>query len=848
MSNTRLVDQVFNDALDVPANEREQFVKDRCKEDTELAKKVLALLAYTERPESEVEARFDTIRNRLWRDVVSRDAEQKEDLSGSQVGSWSVEKLVARGGLATVYQAIRSDGAFHQQVALKVLRRGLDTEDLIGRFHTEREILSALKHTGIAKILDGGALEDGRPFLVLEFVDGLPITEYCKERNLDIRTRIQLVIDVARAIGHAHRQLVVHRDIKPSNILVASNGKVSVLDFGIAKLLDPMAFPSVTPVTRTGVAMLTPAYASPEQHAAGPITTASDIYQLGLILYELLSGQMPFSGKGNKGDITLPAPSQAIENGELKRRVQGDLDAIVHKAAHTDADQRYQSTNELIAELERYLGGMPILARPDSRIYRLSKLNKRKPWLLPLVAIAAIAMISYVVTLSMYSTRLAKQRQLAVATQEFMVDLFKAPDPFAPADAQSGSNITVVDALELGYKRVRNELDDQPELQASLLNAISEVYASLDKSEIAIELRQESLQIERSLYGERSPQAVASMLALGSLYSAKGDREKAAEYLDKQLLIATEIFDKSDPRLGLSQIASGYEANQLGEHEQSMALINSGIEKLLPEKTKYATKIISALISVGEQQGMESTEGMMTSIIKAQTLADEVLGENSLQSAMVRVRKASTMTRLGDFEGSERNFLAAIPVLEKQLGNEHSLTLSAINNLGYLYNHNGELAKAEQIFLDLLDRQIAKNGLLHRTVGDTYQNLAGAITYQGRYDESLPLHRKAYDVYKNIFDDKHYIIAFPLLSITYAELQQGNGPAAETSAREALSRFEATVPDSFLEGVARCLVGLSLEEQGRIEEGNELVTASHEIMTIESLPDPYPELCRMTGQ
>jgi len=203
------------------------------------------------------------------------------------------------------------------------------------------------------------------------------------------------------------------------------------------------------------------------------------------------------------------------------------------------------------------------------------------------------------------------------------------------------------------------------------------------------------------------------------------------------------------------------------------------------------------------------------------------------------------MTRLGDFEGSERNFLMAIPVLEKQLGDNHSLTLNAINNLGYLYNHNGELARAEEIYRDLLQRQIAKNGPVHRSVGDTYQNLAGAITYQERYDESLPLHRKAYEIYKTVFDDKHYMIAFPLLSMTYVELKRGNGAAAETTAREALSRFEATIPGSFLEGVAVCLVGLSLEEQGRAKEGLELVLTSHGMMTRDVLPAPYPELCRL---
>jgi len=847
MSKAQLVDRLFTKALNVPANEWEKFVKERSDGDEKLAARVLSLLKLSERPEGVIEERFGAMRNRLWQDMLSHNSAHREDLSGSLVGSWSIEKLIARGGLATVYQAQRDDGVYHQQVALKVLRRGLDTDDLVSRFHAEREILSSLEHPGIAKILDGGALDDGRPFLVLEYVDGLPITEHCEQKQLDIRARVQLLIDVTRAIGHAHRRLVVHRDIKPSNILVTDRGKASVLDFGIAKLLDPMALPTGTPVTRTGMSMLTPAYASPEQHAGKTITTASDIYQLGLILYELLSGERPFAGEGNKGTTTLPAPSQAIGESGLRRRVQGDLDAIVHKAAHVDADLRYASTDELIADLNRYLDGLPILARPDSWRYRLGKLNKRKPWLLPLVAIAVIAIGTYVVTLSVYSTRLAKQQQLTVATQEFLIDLFKAPDPFAPADAERGSSITVVDALKIGYQRVRDELQDQPELRASLLSAISEVYATLDANEIATELREEALKIEIESYGEYSPQAVASMRALGSLYSGSGDRDKAGEYLDKQLLIARNIFDANSPELGLSQIAAGFEAMQKGNYEKSQALLLSGVEKLRPEKARYAVKIISALIASTEQQGMESEEQALAAIAEAQEIVSVTFGKTSLQAASVRVRTASMMTRLGDYEGSESNFQAAIPVLETQLGKDHSVTLSAMNNLGYLYAVSGEQAKAEQMYRELLERQLVKNGLLHRFVGDSYQNLAGSITKQGRYDESVPLHRKAYEVYKSIFDDNHYMIAFPLLSITYAELQLGHGPEAELTAREALSRFEATVPGSFLEGVAQCLVGLSLEMQGNINKGNAMVFASHELMKKGSIPDPYPELCRLTG-
>jgi len=850
MTDARTIDRIFSDALTVAADKRDELLKGRCGDDQELYAKVLALLQASDQPEGAIEDRFDAIRERLWQSMLAGDLDNEEDLSGSLVGPWSVGKRIARGGLATVYQAQRSDGTYHQRVALKVLRRGLDTDDLVTRFRAERQILSSLEHPGIARILDGGALNDGRPYLVLEFVDGLKITDYCEQNELGIRARIRLMIDVSRAIHHAHQHLVVHRDIKPSNILVTSEGHVSLLDFGIAKLLDPMALPTVSPLTRTGVSMLTPAYASPEQYTGKPITTASDIYQLGLVLYELLTGTNPFvDGYDPKhGFSDLPAPSNHLKSDNQRRQVKGDLDAIVRKAAHTDAERRYASADELVADLERYLDGLPVRARPDTLVYRLSKLNERKPWLLPLTGIATIAIASYVITLSLYSERLATEQQLATETQAFLINLFKSPDPFAPADADRGTEITVVEALDIGQNRVRTELATQPELQATLFSAIADVYSSLDKTNQSIALHEEALALERDLYGNRSAEVVASLRSLGNLYSASGDVDKGTRLTNEQLAIAYEIFNNDDPELGLSEIASGTLANFRGDLATRQKLLKQGIDRLRPAADEYARELINALIVLDEGYGQESRRQATAVANEALAIAIRVYGRDSLQVASARIRIGSTMSIFGSYEESERNFLTAIPVLEANLGENHSITLSALNNLGYLYHRRGDLVKAEQVHRRLLRRQIANNGEVHRATADSYQNLAGAITRQGRYEESLPLHWKAHEIYKQVLNDDNYLIAFPLLSITYVELMRENGELAEQSAREALERLRATVPATFLEGVALCLVGLSLEQQGDMDEGPKMVADSHELLALGNPPEPYPELCRVPGE
>lgn len=473
----------------------------------------------------------------------------------------------------------------------------------------------------------------------------------------------------------------------------------------------------------------------------------------------------------------------------------------------------------------------------------LGKLVKRRPWLVPVVAIVTIGIAAYITTLTIYSQRLAKEEALAAASQQFMVDLFRSADPFAPADAERGRALTVVEALRIGQDRISNELTRQPELRASLLGTISDVYTSLDLPDEALQLRRDALELEKELYGESSPQVVASMRSLGSLM-ATGD-EQARELLEKQLAMARSVYPANDPEIGLSEIALGLYLNQAGDVTDSKDMLLDGVDKLDPTNPDHARRMITALIASAEYYGMESLEEALEAVHRASGIADQAFGADSLQAALVQVRLASTMTSYRQYEDSEKSFLTAIPVLERKLGQDHSSTMSALNNLGYLYSFKGDDARAEEIHRSLLERNIAKHGPVHRAVADSYQNLASAIYEQGRFDESIPLHRSAYTIYREIFNNQHHIIAFPLLSIAKVELERGNSRAAEIASREALTRFSSTAPGTFLEGVARCMIGLSLEQRGRADEGGAMVESSHLLMATGNIPDPYPELCRL---
>jgi len=837
----QLVDKIYAHALGLDDDERDAYLGETCTDD-DMRGEVIALVnAAMTSPES-FDSDLAAIRDRLWADVVSDKEPAGEDLDGERIDHWRIGKRLARGGLATVYIAHRDDGEFDQTVAFKVLRRGLDTDDVVARFRAERQILSALDHPAISKILDGGALPDGRPYLVLEYIDGEPITAWCARHKTGIEDRVRLIIDVLQALQHAHRHTVVHRDIKPSNILVSSEGNVALLDFGIAKLLDPSAVPGSSTLTRTGVSLLTPGYGSPEQHAGEAVTTASDIYQTGLVLYELLSGKRPDFAKDRTGPV---APSREVNDKSEQGQVRGDLDAIVQTAMHADPARRYGSPSEMIADLERYLDGRPVFAQPDTLGYRLRKLTKRRPWLLPAVTVLVLGVATYVVTLTTYSNQVLREQQRAEATQEFLVDLLGSANPFTPADSERGRNITVVEALEIGRGRLESELGDQPELKADLLDSIARVYASLDQTVDAIETGEQALALNRELYGEGSEPVLKTQRLLARRYDSAGNYDTAASYYAQQLDAARLLYPAGRPELGEAEVYAGHYMKRQGDTDEGVELLLSGIDRLRAQPDNFAETFIWAITAVVHDAGtsiVDREEGLLE---EALAVAERVYGEGSVYAGSVRLVIGRDALYAGDKARSDENYARALEIYEQKLGPLHGDTIAAKQDYAVQLNVTGVHADAELVFRELSELLIEINGEQHRNVADVFQNLATTITYQGRYDESIPLHRRAYEIYKAELEG-HYIIAFPLLSIASIEVERGNADSAYEVSSEALQRIESTLPDTYVEGVAMCLVGLSLEQQGDVARGSAMVEESHVlILKRDVLVPKYMKLCRV---
>ena len=826
------IDSIYSEILDLPPERRAERLAALCGGEHELKDEVESLLHASERPIGRLDAQFESIRNSYWRDVVGSDTGQDEDLSGSRIGIWRLEARVGRGGIATVYRAAREDGEFTQRAAFKVMRRGLDTDDLISRFRAEREILAALDHPGIAGILDGGTMPDGRPYLVLEFVDGVDIVNYVQQHATGIHERLELIHAVAAALHHAHQHLVVHRDVKPTNVMVTAEGAVRLLDFGIAKILDPGNSPIASRLTRTGIAMLTPAYGSPELITGAPVTTGSDIFQLGLLMAEVLTGHRP-----DHPPAGAPMP-------DIKGIEDRDLIAIIQKSTRVVPEERYASARDFAADLERYLGDRPVQARTDSWVYRTRKLLKRHPLLAP-IAVGVVATIAiYIGTITAYSRQVERERAVVEQTQDFMIQLFKSPDPRAPADPSRGRSITVVEALDIGMARVQTELEDQPYLQASLNRTISSVYEALDQFRPAIELREKALALEERLYGPDSPRALDSMRTLARLKLNAGDIDSATRLTQRQLDIARDL-PAPGPELGFAEHAAGVQAHQLGEDETAAELLRSAIGELLTQEGVDDRIDVAQVMALLEQTSSNATP--IDNILSAERLALDALGPETNAGLIMTIRVASSLTNIGAYEAAEAHFLAALPRLEAALGAQHPDVLSARNNLGYLYSAWGSYAQAEAIHRDLLDRNLRTMGPKSQAVAYSYQNLATALARQARYPEALQLHQQALSTLIQVFDDSHYLTALPLISMAYIQLSQEQPALAEHTAADALTRLEQAPQGSALRGIAQCLLGIAQDQQGN-EAGSSQLAAAREALAQDPVPQPYADLCGVTPQ
>ena len=703
----RRVNDLFLAAVEQPSATRAAWLDGHCDGDFDLRLEVESLL--------QADAPSDPASS-VARAVTSAIAESTiiAPVIGTQtVGPYRILREIGQGGMATVYLAVREGGDFEQRVAIKVVR-GLLGGDALRRFRAERQILASLEHPSIARLLDGGTTPDGVPYLAMEYVDGVAIDQYCRDRGFTIRERLQLFARVCDAVTHAHRNLVVHRDIKPSNILITEDGTPKLLDFGIARLIADDG-PSGMPLTMTGMRMLTPEYASPEQVRGEPITTAADVYSLGVLLFELLTGQRPLAfttrqtGEIERVVCTVEPrrPSTAVKSSKESRQIAGDLDTIVLTALRKEAARRYASAAHLAEDIRRHLDGRTVVARQPTWTYRSSRFVRRHRAGVAIAAVFAVVVIGFGITLLMQNRRVLAERDASEQVTNLLLELYSAYDP----TSSRGSRVTAQELLDRGASRIQSELKGQPEMQARMLDRFGALLTNIGLAQRAVDVLRSSLAAREST-GDTDSAAIAETLAHLAIALMEGGEIAEAESLAQR---AVDIRRRLAP--GTAELAEAL--GTLG------AIRDRRGEADGPEMLKEATELWRLTT------GVDSFE--FAAAIGALAASSHALSSDSAAPSIARA----------DLLKAERFDRELLLARRKVLGDVHLLTATSLKRLGLLLRAMGRHAEAEPVLVEALTIRRQLLGRQHLVVARTLDALARVLHERRREAEALPIAEEA---------------------------------------------------------------------------------------------------------
>jgi eukaryotic-like serine/threonine-protein kinase len=726
----------------------------------------------------------------------------------THAGAYRLVSHIASGGMGIVYLAEREDGGEPTRAAVKLIRRGID-DDHVRRFDAERQILASLQHPNIARLIDAGVTEDHRPYLVMEYVAGLPIDRYCDQHRLSIRHRVALLRNVARAVAHAHHNLVVHRDLKPSNIFVTHIGVVKLLDFGIAKLVDPDP-DRTTQMTGPGLRPMTPAYASPEQVTGATITTATDVYVLGVLLFELLTGRRAQDTDNRsipdiervvvRTEIARPsevvdpgagaAAAQAAEAaeersttpGKLRRQLRGDLDRIVSVATRKDPSRRYVSADALAADLDRYLLGQPILARDESAIYRIGKFVRRR-WPVVAAALVFLALLgAYAVTVTIQARQVAAERDrardaqaAAEAVSDYLIEMFQASDP----GATRGDTITARELLATGVARIAT-LNGQPEAQARLQDVIGQVYQSLGTFDQARPLLEASLATRRRLFGDAHPAVGDSLTHLGDLLILQGHYPEAEKAAREALAIhrATAGAESAAAAEDLGLLGAALASR--GERVESKAMLDQALairRKVLPPDDPAIAENLSALAFVASGAG--NFAEMEVRHAEALAILRRAFGSKHPRVALGLNNLAVAYDSRGRYDEAQRLHREALQMRRELFGNAHPAVATSLNNLSTVLQKQQRYAEAEPLSREVLALRRTLLGDDHPSTITAYNNLGALLTRSGRAQEAEPILRHGVSAAQRRLPEDHPTVLYVQMSLAGALARLGKDAEAD---------------------------------------------------------------------
>jgi len=721
------IKEIVGAALELATNERAAFLDEACSDDQRLRAEVTSLLAAYDKA--------DVLSEPQWEINLVDDGGHSQS-----IGPYRLIRELGVGGMGQVWLAEQT-GPVRRRIALKLIKAGMYDAAIVQRFQAERQSLALMDHPAIAKVFDAGATPTGQPYFAMEYVDGVPITDFCDQRRHGIRDRLKLFLQVCEGVQHAHQKAIIHRDLKPANILVVEvDGRPMprIIDFGLAKATSPVAA-GETLLTRVGAFLGTPGYMSPEQ--ANPdvhdVDTRADVYSLGVILYELLTGLLPFDTtqwkkqrldevlrqlretdpqrpsirfSSNRDTSTDRAAARSTEPRQLVMSLRGDLDWIAMKALERDRDRRYGAPSDLAADIERYLENRPVMARPTSTGYRLRKYVRRHRVAVSVVSGTAALLVAFTVAQAVQLRRITRERDRANRITDFMIGMFRVSQP----SQARGNAVTAREILDKASNDIDKGLTKDPELQAQLIDVMGNVYTSLGLYQKGGALLTRAAETRRRVLGPKNPDTLRSM---GSL---AWNLQRDGRYSDAE-------------KLGRETLNS--ERKELGPESRDTLKTEGDLAWTLYEEGKYA-----------------EAEELFRHTLEIQ---QRVLGQEDKETILSMSVLGWTLAVEGHYADAEKMEREAVDTGRRALGPLDTTTLTAMNNLAGILQWQSRYSDADKLYRELIDLNLRGRGPEHPDTLIARNNLANVLGYEGRYEEAANLQRETLETQRRTLGAEH---------------------------------------------------------------------------------------------
>ena len=838
------IQTLFHDAAELPESARHKFLQDNCDTDDTLLADVLAML--------EEDAKADSLLDQNMADVAHgvMSASGPEPLPLHDFGPYRVQKMLGEGGMGVVYLAERVD--LGSLVAIKVLRDAWLSPARRERFASEQRMLAQLTHPSIARLYDADTLTDGTPWFVMEYVEGVPLTEYCSKQKCSVQDRLHLFRSVCEAVQYAHSHALIHRDLKPSNILVKDDGTVRLLDFGIAKQMESLEEGQLaSDATMTGMRLMTPAYAAPEQIRGERVGVHTDVYSLGVILYELLAGRRPF-------DLSNKTPAEAetviveqeperpsvaarqlsewlVASAPLGKGAWADLDVLCLTAMHKDTQRRYRSVEALVRDIDHYLKGEPLEARPDSLRYRVGKFvtrNRRA------VLATTLAFVILAFLIIFFTLRLAKARDAALAEaartqriQHFMMNLFQGGDEAAgPSD-----NLRVVTLLDRGIQEAK-ALNGDPKVQAELYQNLSGIYGKLGKFDSSVSLLDSALAERTQLFGADSPEVAESLVAKGLVRADQAQFDEAERLVRQGLDIDKRKLPANHPAVARATFALGKVLEDRGRYSDAITALDEAVR--LQSAAGATTDLAASLSELANSHFYAGHYDVSKALNqRVLDLQRKLYGERHPLVADTFINLGSIEFQLGHFKESEQFNRQGLEIIQAWYGKDHPETADAMTTVGQSLTYQQRFDEAAAMLQQALAILEHAYGPVHPRVAYALNELGNVAVRQGKLDDAEKDFNRVISIYHVVYGDQHHLLGVAKANLAGVYFVRKDYARSERLFRDALTIYAKTLPATHLTvGITRIRLGSVLREERRYKDAESESRGGYEILMKQTSP------------